>query len=134
MWKQQVDFERKIERERLKQKNINLTLENSEFIIPDDENPPTETSDKQIIINGKARNQCISYINIKILIVSTYCFFLCQVMPDGSVYAAEHDLSLQMEGLDRPRRKRGRPPKGSIEEEFKVNDVMIAETFYKLVP
>lgn len=43
-------------------------------------------------------------------------------MPDGSVYAAEHDLSLQMEGLDKPRRKRGRPPKG-LEEEFKVNDV-----------
>lgn len=33
------------------------------------------------------------------------------VMPDGSLYAAEHEMSLQMEGLTKPRRKRGRPPK-----------------------
>lgn len=33
------------------------------------------------------------------------------VMPDGSMYAAEHEMSLQMEGLTKPRRKRGRPPK-----------------------
>ncbi|XP_032689441.1 zinc finger and SCAN domain-containing protein 2-like isoform X1 [Odontomachus brunneus] len=34
-----------------------------------------------------------------------------KVMSDGSMYAAEHDMSLQMEGLTKPRRKRGRPPK-----------------------
>lgn len=44
-------------------------------------------------------------------------------MPDGSVFASEHDLSLQMEGLDKPKRKRGRPPKGSMEEEIKVYSV-----------
>lgn len=46
-------------------------------------------------------------------------FFFCHffslssllVMPDGSMYTAEHEMSLQMEGLTKPRRKRGRPPK-----------------------
>lgn len=32
-------------------------------------------------------------------------------MPDGSLYSAEHELSLKVEGLEKPRRKRGRPPK-----------------------
>lgn len=27
------------------------------------------------------------------------------------MYAAEHEMSLQMEGLSKPKRKRGRPPK-----------------------
>ncbi|XP_018057196.1 PREDICTED: zinc finger protein 189-like isoform X5 [Atta colombica] len=34
-----------------------------------------------------------------------------KIMPDGSMYTAEHEMSLQMEGLTKPRRKRGRPPK-----------------------
>ncbi|XP_025268545.1 zinc finger protein 271-like isoform X2 [Camponotus floridanus] len=38
-------------------------------------------------------------------------------MPDGSMYAAEHEMSLQMEGLTKPRRKRGRPPKVQTEVE-----------------
>ncbi|XP_044595978.1 zinc finger protein 567 [Cotesia glomerata] len=36
---------------------------------------------------------------------------IISMLPDGSMYAAEHDMSLQMEGLEKPRRKRGRPPK-----------------------
>lgn len=36
-------------------------------------------------------------------------------MPDGSMYAAEHEMSLQMEGLSKPKRKRGRPPKTQTE-------------------
>lgn len=36
-------------------------------------------------------------------------------MPDGSMYAAEHEMSLQMEGLSKPKRKRGRPPKSHTE-------------------
>lgn len=42
------------------------------------------------------------------------------VMPDGSMYAAEHEMSLQMEGLTKPRRKRGRPPKVQAEVESLV--------------
>lgn len=41
-------------------------------------------------------------------------------MPDGSMYATEHDMSLQMEGLTKPRRKRGRPPKVHAEEDALV--------------
>lgn len=42
------------------------------------------------------------------------------VLPDGSMYAAEHEMSLQMEGLTKPRRKRGRPPKVQAETESLV--------------
>lgn len=42
------------------------------------------------------------------------------VMPDGSMYAAEHEMSLQMEGLTKPRRKRGRPPKVHTETDAVV--------------
>ncbi|XP_029164724.1 zinc finger protein 567-like isoform X2 [Nylanderia fulva] len=42
---------------------------------------------------------------------------IIKIMPDGSVYAAEHEISLQMEGLTKPRRKRGRPPKAQTEAE-----------------
>lgn len=46
------------------------------------------------------------------------------VMPDGSIYATEHDMSLQMEGLDKPRRKRGRPPKIHAEGDIKdIEDI-----------
>lgn len=37
--------------------------------------------------------------------------FFFPVMPDGSLYAADHELSLKVSGLEKPRRKRGRPPK-----------------------
>ncbi|XP_067213476.1 zinc finger protein 287-like isoform X2 [Linepithema humile] len=40
-----------------------------------------------------------------------------KIMPDGSLYAAEHEMSLQMEGLTKPKRKRGRPPKVHTEAE-----------------
>lgn len=39
------------------------------------------------------------------------CEIVISVMPDGSMYTTEHEMSLQMEGLTKPRRKRGRPPK-----------------------
>ncbi|XP_011506078.1 PREDICTED: zinc finger protein 761-like isoform X1 [Ceratosolen solmsi marchali] len=95
MWKQQIEFQRRIERGRLKKKNINITLNNSKLLNAENDNLVPESNHQQIIIN---------------------------VMPDGSVYAAEHDLSLQMQGLDKPKRKRGRPPKTSSEEELKDND------------
>lgn len=43
-------------------------------------------------------------------------------MPDGSMYAAEHEMSLQMEGLTKPRRKRGRPPKVQAEVDSSVRN------------
>jgi len=42
------------------------------------------------------------------------------VMPDGSMYTAEHEMSLQMEGLTKPRRKRGRPPKVNMDADSMV--------------
>lgn len=36
------------------------------------------------------------------------------------MYAAEHDMSLQMEGLTKPKRKRGRPPKVHTEADMLV--------------
>ena len=47
-------------------------------------------------------------------------------MPNGSMYAADHDMSLQMEGLSKPRRKRGRPPKTLVElenKQLKLEDI-----------
>lgn len=46
-------------------------------------------------------------------------------MPDGSLYSTDHELSLKSEGLEKPRRKRGRPPKpppSEIIEETKKED------------
>ena len=53
MWKRQVDIERKNERERLQQKNINLTLENPGLLSVEDENLRAESSNQQMIINSK---------------------------------------------------------------------------------
>ena len=42
------------------------------------------------------------------------------------MYAADHDMSLQMEGLSKPRRKRGRPPKTLVElenKQLKLEDI-----------
>lgn len=49
-------------------------------------------------------------------------FFFFLVMPDGTMYAAEHEISLQMEGLDKPRRKRGRPPKSGEDKSFSKDE------------
>lgn len=53
-------------------------------------------------------------------------------MPDGSLYAAEHEMSLQMEGLTKPRRKRGRPPKVHTEAESSVCDELYNHFYYFL--
>ncbi|XP_008553477.1 zinc finger protein 271 isoform X1 [Microplitis demolitor] len=50
---------------------------------------------------------------------------IINILPDGSMYAAEHDMSLQMEGLEKPRRKRGRPPKNHTED---LKDEEVLET------
>lgn len=38
------------------------------------------------------------------------------------MYAAEHEMSLQMEGLTKPRKKRGRPPKVHAEADVSVRN------------
>lgn len=53
-------------------------------------------------------------------------------MPDGSMYAVEHEMSLQMEGLTKPRRKRGRPPKVHTEADSVVRNNKLLQ--YLLFP
>lgn len=51
------------------------------------------------------------------------------------MYATEHEISLQMEGLDKPRKKRGRPPKIEKlenEEDEKVKHNLISEHYYSI--
>jgi len=52
-------------------------------------------------------------------------------MPDGSLYTAEHEMSLQMEGLTKPRRKRGRPPKLHTEVEV-CNELYLTLYYFAL--
>ncbi|KAK2581207.1 hypothetical protein KPH14_008006 [Odynerus spinipes] len=92
MWKHQVESQRKAERERVRaeKQNTELSVETSELDVVQNNEDQLE---QQIIIN---------------------------VMPDGSLYTTEHEMSLQMEGLSKPRRKRGRPPKVHTDVESKV--------------
>ncbi|KAJ8968593.1 hypothetical protein NQ314_002259 [Rhamnusium bicolor] len=60
--------------------------------------------------------------------------FLIQIFSDGPLFTPDHELSLRTEGLEKPRRKRGRPPKqvpepGSEEneEKFKYGEAEIAQ-------
>ncbi|XP_015431124.1 PREDICTED: zinc finger and SCAN domain-containing protein 2-like [Dufourea novaeangliae] len=89
MWKHQVEHQRKVERERLR-----AGKENAEAV--------TDASELDNISQYNEEDQFEQQIIIKI-------------MADGSMYAAEHEMSLQMEGLSKPKRKRGRPPKTHIE-------------------
>ncbi|OAD56631.1 hypothetical protein WN48_03092 [Eufriesea mexicana] len=89
MWKHQVEQQRKAERER-----VRAEKENTEI--------GTDTSQLDNILRINEEDQFEQQIIIKI-------------MPDGSMYAAEHEMSLQMEGLNKPKRKRGRPPKSHTE-------------------
>ncbi|XP_015608375.1 zinc finger protein 287 isoform X2 [Cephus cinctus] len=94
MWKQQVEQQRKAERDRLRaeRESTEIELETPEL---DGFNQDNEDQgiEQQIII---------------------------KIMPDGTLYTAEHEISLQMEGLSKPRRKRGRPPKIHTEIDNKI--------------
>lgn len=94
MWKYQVEQQRKVKRERLRAERENTELE---IETPELDNFGQDNEDHQL------KQQII----IKIL-------------PDGTLYSAEHEMSLQMEGLNKPRRKRGRPPKVQSEAESKL--------------
>ncbi|XP_011299469.1 zinc finger protein 271-like [Fopius arisanus] len=87
MYKQQVEKQKRSERERLRE-NTEITADAPE--LEPYGSPPEDAISQQIII---------------------------KILPDGSMYAADHDMSLQMEGLDKPKRKRGRPPKIQVEPE-----------------
>ncbi|XP_031837954.1 uncharacterized protein LOC116429307 isoform X2 [Nomia melanderi] len=89
MWKHQVEQQRKVARERFR-----AGKETSEIV--------ATASELDNISQYNEKDQFEQQIIIKI-------------MPDGSMYAAEHEMSLQMEGLNKPKRKRGRPPKTHIE-------------------
>lgn len=43
--------------------------------------------------------------------------YLHVVITDGPLFPPDHELSLRMEGVEKPRKKRGRPPKPSSEEQ-----------------
>lgn len=47
------------------------------------------------------------------------------VISDGPLFPPDHELSLRAEGLDKPRRKRGRPPKPppNEAEESKLTEI-----------
>ncbi|XP_015108646.1 zinc finger protein 271 [Diachasma alloeum] len=49
---------------------------------------------------------------------------IIKILPDGSMYAADHEMSLQIEGLEKPKRKRGRPPKiqAEVEDEKMIEE------------
>ncbi|XP_011883064.1 PREDICTED: zinc finger protein 271-like [Vollenhovia emeryi] len=87
LWKHQVEQQRKVERFRSRKENVELGAEGVE-------------ADSVIQYNDD--EQYGQQVIIK-------------VMADGSIYAEEHEMSLQMEGLTKPRRKRGRPPKALAE-------------------
>ncbi|XP_043791860.1 zinc finger protein 62 homolog [Apis laboriosa] len=89
MWKHQVEQQRKAERERLRAEKENTEIR-------------SETLHLDNISRYNEEDQFEQQIIIKI-------------MPDGSMYAVDHEMSLQMEGLNKPKRKRGRPPKSQTE-------------------
>ncbi|XP_034945340.1 zinc finger protein 3-like isoform X2 [Chelonus insularis] len=93
LWKQQTEQQKKVDRDRLKveRENIELSIETPEVDQFNDKNNQDSFAQEIVI----------------------------KILPDGSMYAAEHDMSLQMEGLEKPRRKRGRPPKSHFEDELK---------------
>lgn len=131
MWKEQVECQRKTERERLKNEressenhvetthldnlyNENGDEEFAQQIIIKSESLDLNNEKKLSIVKFRTKNVfCCKCLPLRIKA-------LFSVLPDGSMYAAEHDMSLQMEGLSKPRRKRGRPPKNTAELEDKV--------------
>lgn len=121
LWKQQVEQQRKADRLRNRKENVELGTEGMEVDNMAQYNED-EQYEQQMIIKSNMiffflaayLSSCETYnVNFSILF-----FFL--VMPDGSMYAAEHEMSLQMEGLTKPRRKRGRPPKVHTETDSMV--------------
>lgn len=45
-------------------------------------------------------------------------FMITLVLPDGNFFGNEHEMTLKIEGLEKPKRKRGRPKKVKIDTEL----------------
>nr|CAD7454435.1 unnamed protein product [Timema tahoe] len=87
MWKSQVEMQRRLEKDRQRSEHsgISLLVTTETPVNADGEQDgEEETTEKRIVI---------------------------QILEDGTLYAPDHKMTLQMEGLEKPRRKRGRPPK-----------------------
>ncbi|KAK7790121.1 hypothetical protein R5R35_006488 [Gryllus longicercus] len=85
LWKNQLEYMRRAEKERLRSENEG----SSELLMTTttsahDPNGSDTEGENRIVI---------------------------QIMADGSLYSTDHEMTLKMEGLDKPRRKRGRPKK-----------------------
>lgn len=55
------------------------------------------------------------------------CYVKFTVISDGPLFPPEHELTLRMEGLGKPRKKRGRPPKPSpsdVQEQLHKDEVV----------
>uniref|UniRef100_A0A6V7I3C8 C2H2-type domain-containing protein n=1 Tax=Bracon brevicornis TaxID=1563983 RepID=A0A6V7I3C8_9HYME len=87
LYKQQVEKQRKTEREKLRE-NTEITIDATE--LDGYEESSEDPLAQQIII---------------------------KILPDGSMYAEDHEMALQIEGLEKPKRKRGRPSKRQMEAE-----------------
>nr|CAD7409572.1 unnamed protein product [Timema poppensis] len=87
MWKNQVELNRRLEKERQRSEHTGISLlvtTETPVNADGEQDGEEETTEKRIVI---------------------------QILEDGSLYAPDHKMTLQMEGLEKPRRKRGRPPK-----------------------
>ncbi|XP_036149519.1 zinc finger and SCAN domain-containing protein 2 isoform X2 [Monomorium pharaonis] len=100
LWKHQLEQQRKTDRLHNKEKNTEFGTEEME------------------VDNTTQYNEDEQYEQQMII----------KIMPDGSMYTAEHEMRLQMEGLTKPRRKRGRPSKVHTEEDFVVTKENSVET------
>lgn len=124
MWKQEVERQRKAERLRNKKENAELEAEGIEADNTAQYNEDQQY-EQQIVVKS---NDC-SFVSIPVSRNSIVLYnpnivrdVIILVMPDGSIYAAEHEMSLQMEGLTKPRKKRGRPPKVHTESDASVRN------------
>lgn len=130
LWKQQIEHERKAKREMERSRrdeielaqeeiqqteivensenNDNQIIESVEISVVDNQEKNLENSGNNDDDDNNEDDDDNDNLDQQIYI---------NIMPDGSMYASDHEVRLQMEGLDKPRRKRGRPPKMEIKNE-----------------
>ncbi|KAJ9590984.1 hypothetical protein L9F63_015990, partial [Diploptera punctata] len=91
LWKNQQEQQRRAEREKLRTEKEGVESLLIASVPPQDPAVP-ETED-----DGENK-------------------IVIQILSDGTLFSADHEMALKMEGLERPRRKRGRPPKRQVEQ------------------
>ncbi|XP_063233900.1 zinc finger protein 34-like isoform X2 [Bacillus rossius redtenbacheri] len=102
MWKNQVEGQRRLEQERQRgDQNVGV-LVSAETSVPRGEQ------------HGDGDDPCD-----RIIIQKTRAGIraACAVMEDGTMFTTDHEMALKMQGLERPRKKRGRPPKPRLPPE-----------------